>query len=257
MSRRGFTLVELLLVVTIIVVLLALLTPALDKAIYEAELAACGATQKAITASATVAAMDYQRRYFDRTDLYSPHMVMIAGGTDHRPQFRAYLGSLNKLLLCPLNPEVDLERSLASSHTYGNFWTFFGAAYRGPGGGGGMTHVGKRWIHDGRAYGVMTTDYYVQTSDGAVQWSTHPDSDGVLPQARLQDSGGYTFSGHAGGGRPGTVDLNTSYQDGSVQRFRTVRALDLPNSVKDDRMDLVNNFFDTNNVTQLGIVPAR
>jgi prepilin-type N-terminal cleavage/methylation domain-containing protein len=47
-ASRGFSLVELLVVITIIVVLLALLTPALDQAIYQAELAACGAQLKGI-----------------------------------------------------------------------------------------------------------------------------------------------------------------------------------------------------------------
>ena len=45
---RAFTLVELLVVVTIIVILLALLTPALDKAVVQAQLAVCGARQKAM-----------------------------------------------------------------------------------------------------------------------------------------------------------------------------------------------------------------
>jgi prepilin-type N-terminal cleavage/methylation domain-containing protein len=43
MTRPGFTIIELLVVVTIIVVLLALLTPALDKAIESAERAKCAA----------------------------------------------------------------------------------------------------------------------------------------------------------------------------------------------------------------------
>ena len=42
-SPRAFTLIELLVVVTIIVAPLALLSPALDKAIYEADLPAWGA----------------------------------------------------------------------------------------------------------------------------------------------------------------------------------------------------------------------
>ena len=51
--RNGFTLVELLVVITIIVILLALLAPALDKAIYQAELAVCGTRVRAIATGCT------------------------------------------------------------------------------------------------------------------------------------------------------------------------------------------------------------
>src|SRR5207247_947120 len=62
-SRNGFTLVELLVVVVIIAILLSLLAPALDKAIYQAELAVCGANLHAIGAGASIYTMDYKKVY--------------------------------------------------------------------------------------------------------------------------------------------------------------------------------------------------
>jgi prepilin-type N-terminal cleavage/methylation domain-containing protein len=50
-SVIGFTIVELLVVITIIVVLLALLMPGLDRAIYQAELAVCGSRLKSLGAA--------------------------------------------------------------------------------------------------------------------------------------------------------------------------------------------------------------
>jgi prepilin-type N-terminal cleavage/methylation domain-containing protein len=46
MIRVAFTLVELLVVISIIVLLLALIAPALDKSVYEAQLVRCAAQQK-------------------------------------------------------------------------------------------------------------------------------------------------------------------------------------------------------------------
>src|SRR5688500_17775374 len=69
---RGFTVVELLVVVTIVVMLLALLAPALDKAVYQAELTMCAARLKAHATSATVYAVDHRRRYLDRAAKHAP-----------------------------------------------------------------------------------------------------------------------------------------------------------------------------------------
>jgi type II secretory pathway pseudopilin PulG len=60
-SRVAFTLVELLVVVTIIVVLLALLVPAMDRAVYQADLAACAANMKAVGLGATTYAVASRR----------------------------------------------------------------------------------------------------------------------------------------------------------------------------------------------------
>jgi len=58
---RAFTLVELLVVIAIIVVLMALLAPALDRAVYAAETARCLASQRTIVQAAQPYAMDHKR----------------------------------------------------------------------------------------------------------------------------------------------------------------------------------------------------
>src|SRR5687768_324821 len=63
MSRRGFTLVELLVVVTIIVVLLAMLVPALSKAVYQAQLAQCAAGLRA-TGTGVIEYASANRRFY-------------------------------------------------------------------------------------------------------------------------------------------------------------------------------------------------
>lgn len=59
--RVGFTLVELLVVVTIIVILLALLSPALSKAIYAAQKVDCLSRQRLMVSACTFYAGDHKR----------------------------------------------------------------------------------------------------------------------------------------------------------------------------------------------------
>jgi len=62
-TAGGFTLIELLVVITIVAVLLALMMPALDQAIYQSDLVACGATQRALASAAMNYAADNRRFY--------------------------------------------------------------------------------------------------------------------------------------------------------------------------------------------------
>jgi len=57
----AFTFVELLVVITIIVVLLALLVPALDEAVYQADLAVCATHQHGIGVGAVAYALNHAR----------------------------------------------------------------------------------------------------------------------------------------------------------------------------------------------------
>jgi prepilin-type N-terminal cleavage/methylation domain-containing protein len=63
-QATGFTLVELMVVVTIIVILLALLAPAMDKAMEAAQRAACGANLHAIGTAATTYALENKKAFF-------------------------------------------------------------------------------------------------------------------------------------------------------------------------------------------------
>src|SRR5688500_7719159 len=95
-SELGFTLVELLVVVAIIVVLLALLAPAMDKAIYHAELATCGANLHGVAGGALMYTMNNKRAY--------PVREAIQGGSNWSPSmisngnaaFRAYWSVLSQ-----------------------------------------------------------------------------------------------------------------------------------------------------------------
>src|SRR5687767_12600186 len=62
-GSKAFSLVELLVVVTIITVLMALLAPAMDQAIYQAELAVCGANQRTTAGAVTLYAAGNKRSY--------------------------------------------------------------------------------------------------------------------------------------------------------------------------------------------------
>jgi type II secretory pathway pseudopilin PulG len=131
-SRRVFTLVELLVVVATIAVLISLLTPALEDAVYQAELTVCGARHRALGSAVTTYATDSRRWYPYRSAVHAGNVAAwpaaVSNGTitedevaglatgegyaayDDRPRLRPYL-SLNGTLNCPLAPTVDIDGS--------------------------------------------------------------------------------------------------------------------------------------------------
>lgn len=85
--KTGFTLVELLVVVTIIVVLLALLVPAMDQAIEQATRAVCGAHSRAWATVSIQYALNNKKHYpIGRPE--GVDSVLNPYKTDHMGQFR-------------------------------------------------------------------------------------------------------------------------------------------------------------------------
>jgi prepilin-type N-terminal cleavage/methylation domain-containing protein len=141
MICRGFTLVELLVVITIIVVLLALLAPALDRAIYQADLVRCAANQRVVSTAATNYAFSSKRSYPHRpmpaenTDNWlNPNQLQhpFQSGYDLRPMLRDELGlKINENMQCPLVTPIDLdERPLPDEFIFGNQAMWFGWHYQ-------------------------------------------------------------------------------------------------------------------------------
>ena len=182
---RAFTLVELLVVITIMTVLLAMLAPALDQAVYQAELTVCGSRLKAAGAGVTLYAFDSKRYYpyraivreftqapaINQTDLA---LIDPAERYDDRNRLKGHL-SVNGSLQCPLGAELDLEidssmnTNVTAPYTMWWSWQFrTGASPQGGEGGTwhrGMIKLGDGFEWDGTITGGDAGRYTVLVSD--------------------------------------------------------------------------------------------
>ena len=183
----GFTLVELLVVVTIIIVLLAMLAPALEKAVYQAELAACGANMKAVSNGAMAYALGNRRLYPERQMLRNtsqnvsntteitwegvfPNSLRrpasnTTPASDDRPLFQEFMGLGSLLDACAGKVNLSVGANAPNAYVSASRLLWFGWQYRIPEGGvsnnttnvGGsvrswkpMRRIGDRWTWFGR-----------------------------------------------------------------------------------------------------------
>jgi prepilin-type N-terminal cleavage/methylation domain-containing protein len=149
--KSAFTLIELLVVITIIVVLLALLAPALDQAIYQAELAQCAGKLKSVAGTVTVYAFENKRYYPDRglgdmsprsaDGFISPGSLNKRGGYDVRPLHSKFM-DINTMLQCPMVEPIELvdtEPITNASASYTMWWAW---QYKTSGGNAATTGAG-------------------------------------------------------------------------------------------------------------------
>lgn len=251
---RGFTLVELLVVITIMVVLLSLLAPAMDQAIYQAELAVDAAQLGSIGRGVLTYAAANQRRYpvqprVQKNDEQAqPNDLaagFIGGPTDN--DMRSILNTMFdlKIMVDPLCPKVDLDTRQGGANVQlvmGTYCLWFGWTYRDH---RGMFKIGDRFEWDGPSavggadsrlarFDLLASDRHHLKVRGETQ-ASHPDKSGLLRPLQLQDSTdnpwlpqGFqvTFSAwFRAGNEPspdthGPMDMNYLHDDGSVSRIR-------------------------------------
>ena len=257
-QRDGFTLVELLVVITVIVILLALLTPALDKAIYQAELAACGARTRTIAAGAVVYASDSKRSYPYRPmvdgEIWNCYMLFINTGQvgpvttgrilDDRPLLKTIF-PINQTLQCPLAPkEVDLADNQSQTRVFASYAMWFGVRYPARSDvkllpKRGMKKLGDRltWSFGGNEYrfNLLAGDVdllTVQTYSSPLSQSSHPDADGKMFED-VQENATNTFAlWRMNDPKRGMIDTNFATDDLSVSRSRNV-------TYEDERMSRI------------------
>ncbi len=245
---RAFTLIELLVVVAIIAVLLALLTPALDRAIYNAELAVCSSRLHLIATGAINYTFEHKKWYPyrpSRTSNGSNRPTDLYWGQNEKRDDRTILKtflSLNAALNDPLVRAVDVEGSKADSRCFVPYALYFGWGYdKADLGDQIMRRLGDRWTYTTTGSGPSIVDSFSVLAsdwDGIIETqermqSTHPDRDGILSNFTIQDE---LFNGtvpphqttltvwrnEGQTTRRGVIDTNYAYSDGSVERFNDV-----------------------------------
>ena len=237
--------IELLVVLTIIVLLLSLLAPMLDHAVYQAELAICGAHQKVVAAGALTYAMDHGRAYPARENLATAtfsHKELLAdpnNGYDVRPLIEAYTPM--DALVDSLTKQIEVGRlqTRPDSMVFSSYSLWFGYGYAKH---HAMRRVGDRltWTEDA-ATGPTVYRFSSLVSDfdlfnvGASVFGSHPDEPGVLWNQCLQDvvsgvyqaglsvrgSGRFVISRWLNATRTdrGLIDRNFAFDDASVTRY--------------------------------------
>lgn len=231
-NTRAFTLVELLVVVTIIVTLLAIVVPVMGRVIYTAELTRCGANLKAIATGVVGYAAESRMYYPYRPTVDSGALkranVIAGGGRDDRPIVREHIAI--KAMLDPLSETIDLhpESTSPGVEVYANYGLWYGWYYA-TAGGARMTRMGGRFNYKrGSAdyeFKVLASDWDAfQTNTGEKVHAGHADDAGVMFARAEQNENNHVRSQWMSDveWRRGVIDTNYAFDDGSVERYEAV-----------------------------------
>jgi len=287
----GFTLVELLVVVTIIVILLSLLAPAMSQAVYQAQLLQCMTNRRLLATSSHAYAMDNKRSYPDRDLPTQPNVYLGiqahklthvydtqsgVGSFDLRPMLRPYV-SINKVFNDVFVDPADFDKddatggSKETTHLYTSTFYWAGWQYTGSRGGTGLKKLGGHFTFRAstpeglqeRRYTLLAGD--MDTREGSA-YASHPDHMYLQP-LKVQDApfpfgGMVTASDWRRGANSDSMapaaphrdplDLNFAYEDGSVNGLRRVLY------ASDERTALIPNFnFTSGDMPGLNQVPRQ
>ena len=248
MSSRpiGFTLVELLVVITVLVLLLALLVPAMERAVYQAELTICAGRLDSIAGGVMAYAAGHKRQYPRHRAADAgqapPNQITWAlspansAALDMRARLKPFL-SLNDHLNCPLTATIDIEGSGSNTAVLLPYALWFGFQYRITGQNSrGLKKLGDRLTYLDHEFSALAGDedvFWDTNSPPDTPHGSHPDEAGVRINLRLQDQvPPWTvplvtltrWESPTAATVRGGVDLNYAFQDGSVHRYDRVNA---------------------------------
>lgn len=242
--RAAFTLIELLVVIAVVAVLLALLSPALDRAISQAQLAICATQLRGIGGGSSVYAGSNRRfypyRFWRTAGNGRPNLLCDTFLGNDRPNFRDAFPL--QLLIDPFVDRISLNEIDAPTNNtiYVNRSVFAGWQYKSY---HGLLKLGDTWTYPDiddpeylNRFDVLATDVDTIRGDRVEIHSAHPD---IEPRLKLytwrnQDlalatqasAAPHTFSewGQGVGAGRGAVDAyQYGHVDGSVSRLTNVQ----------------------------------
>ena len=260
-SDTGFTMIELLVVISIIALLMALLLPAVSRAKWQARVTVCQSQERQIHLGSTAHSGDYQGRYLPATNLNnygsldwikmpSTGLLPVSDSYDTREKLLEYVGS-KETFYCP-DSEIAADETFAAAWGgwdagRGQIWIAYailaGAGIPAPEGtsvGLALDRPQTRWIGDAAWF-----------TDG-IAWALHEDdvtqpseapflADAMRADSRVQfaDPGVFAHN-HSGYITPVTSPIaiqvdssegfsggNTTYFDGSA-RWKAHPSMDEP-----------------------------
>lgn len=257
--------------------------PAVEQAIYQAELAACAAQQHGVAAGAIGYATNNRRRYPYRAgtneantgNYFALHLSLPFGlhnkgnvfGYDDRPLLRPYV-NINAMA-DPLTRGVDLDSSPPDTMVFASYNLWFGWYWLSPAGkpNRAMSRLGDGIGFDGNTYHAMLGDTHGHWAFGSI-WDAHPDRDGVWAQHVQQDEpwGGSNpaeqkvtvslWTGSVFTAQPGPFDLNFAFEDGSTRRYDDVH-WNIDDEAREDRFDRVPNYHRSDDLNYWQAIPRE
>jgi type II secretory pathway pseudopilin PulG len=266
-NASAFTLAELMVVVAIIVLLLALLAPALDSAIYNAELAVCATRVRGLAQGATIYAADERRAYPARQlrkEPWRPGKLWHSTGSrkyyDERTLIRPYVSSINMQFQCPFLTEMDVDQEdvhtrQAGEAAFASYQFWYGWEYKGLD--EGLFRLGDRfnWIDAGREwrFDVLANDYDFISLPAEENFAigSHPDKGPRQVRGEMIANNEPVIDGLGVDGSPrnnfiwsrwqgpylrSPVDMNFAHTDNSVSMLKDVVVEQSPDHTPDERM---------------------
>lgn len=240
-ANRGVTLLQVLVVIAMVVVLMALLVPAVHVTLERAAITQCGIHLKSIAMGSTTYAVANQRHYPELPKfhawieglgpVYRPDYLGAGGADDFRIKMRTLIPIEH--YVCPLAPvEVSFDPAdTGSSRAMASYALRTGWEFRTADGmvEQGMKRLGDTWTWRGARFTEIAGDLD-WAYDDVDSDASHPDEAGVLVPTVKQNEEGLTTSYW---GRSelqhrmrGVFDTHSAKSDGSVHLMHKVKFRD-------------------------------